>query len=444
MKTNRERLQQNNAKIEAIQQTLASKVGVSGEIEITENGVYDVAKYASANVSVAGKENLDTELSLQDEKLIELEKSVDDLPDKDIDLSQTTATAKDVRKGKKFFDANGEEVTGTNNTIAKMMMSTEPFRITAEDMEEVDGAGLRDYCFYDCGLESIDWGNCRPVSIRKYMFASSCYLKSITIPSSVTKILLNAFDRCGIESITFEDGSALSGIEQYAFTYSKLKSITIPDNVTSIGISAFDSCKSLESVYFGNSQLAEISNGCFGYCTALVNIEIPRSVTILNQYCFRECKALPSIVLPNTLTRIDKSIFYTCTGLETITCEKGFKPTTLNASAFTNIANLKNLTLRNVQTALTLSGSPLLTLESLLNTIQELWTTTSSKTLTIGSTNIEKLTDVCVKLVDITDEMRADDQYIDNKAPFVQCESTDEGAMLVTEYVTTIKNWKLA
>jgi hypothetical protein len=92
------------------------------------------------------------------------------------------------------------------------------------------------------------------------------------------------------------------------------------------------------------------------------------------------------------------------------------------------------------------SWGHLLTLDSLLNAIKELWikTGTSTSKLMMGTANIEKLADVYVKLIDITDEMRAEDEYIDNKAPFVQCESTDEGAMLITEYVTTVKNWQLA
>ena len=64
--------------------------------------------------------------------------------------------------------------------------------------------------------------------------------------------------------------------------------------------------------------------------------------------------------------------------------------------------------------------------------------------MTFGTANTAKLENVYVKLIDITDDMRAEDEYIDNKAPFEVCESTDEGAMLVTEYVTTVKNWKLA
>ena len=39
--------------------------------------------------------------------------------------------------------------------------------------------------------------------------------------------------------------------------------------------------------------------------------------------------------------------------------------------------------------------------------------------------------------------MRAEDEYIDNKKPCVVCESTDEGAMTLTEYAIS-KNWAIA
>ena len=55
-------------------------------------------------------------------------------------------------------------------------------------------------------------------------------------------------------------------------------------------------------------------------------------------------------------------------------------------------------------------------------------------TLTIGSANIAKLADTYVKLLD-------DDGS--EKYPFVVCESTDEGAMLISDYCTA-KSWNLA
>lgn len=108
------------------------------------------------------------------------------------------------------------------------------------------------------------------------------------------------------------------------------------------------------------------------------------------------------------------------------------------------------LEIKNINAALQIgSGTSyghLLTLDSLLNTIKELWDNTegeTTKTLTVGSANLTKLANIYVKLIDITDEMRAEDEFIDLKLPFVVCESTDEGAMLITDYVQS-KNWTLA
>lgn len=111
---------------------------------------------------------------------------------------------------------------------------------------------------------------------------------------------------------------------------------------------------------------------------------------------------------------------------------------------------MKNLTLKNIRVNLQVAFGSVwgnkLTLDSLTNIIKELWdnsSSTSVKTLTMGTTNTAKIADVYVKLIDITDEMRAEDEYIDNKLPFVVCENSDEGAMTIIEYATR-KNWAIA
>lgn len=97
----------------------------------------------------------------------------------------------------------------------------------------------------------------------------------------------------------------------------------------------------------------------------------------------------------------------------------------------------------NIQVSDGSSWGHLLTVESLLHLCKECRMSTQARALTMGTANLAKLEGIYVKLIDITDEMRAEDDLIDEKYPFVQCESTDEGAMTIQDYMAT-KMWSLA
>ena len=75
-----------------------------------------------------------------------------------------------------------------------------------------------------------------------------------------------------------------------------------------------------------------------------------------------------------------------------------------------------------------------LSIESLLSACNSCKASASSQRLTIGTANINKLSSIYVKVIDETDT---------TYYPMEQCESTDEGAMTINEYMT-LKNWQLA
>lgn len=113
--------------------------------------------------------------------------------------------------------------------------------------------------------------------------------------------------------------------------------------------------------------------------------------------------------------------------------------------------NLKTLTLKNVKISLNLAEvssqwwghGESYTKESLIQNISELIDMGEIRTLTIRDININKISDVYVKLIEVTDAMRAEDEFIDAKYPFEECASTDAGAMNILDYVL-LKNWALA
>jgi hypothetical protein len=112
------------------------------------------------------------------------------------------------------------------------------------------------------------------VTIGDSAFSECYFLKSITIPDSVTNIGVNAFYHC------------------------PLNSITIPSNVTRIGERAFESCYNL------------------------TNVEIPESVKSIDFYAFASCESLTKVSIPDNVTSIGEDVFYECFGVSII-CSQG-------------------------------------------------------------------------------------------------------------------------
>lgn len=144
-------------------------------------------------------------------------------------------------------------------------------------------------------------------------------------------------------------------------------------------------------------------------------------------------------------------MFYNCRYLETI-LNLNVKGGLSLADIFRFCTKLTNLTIKNIQRSLTVgqttSWGTLLTDASIINTFQELWDNTNNalggtRTLTLSTPSNARTEQIYVKLIPITDEMRAEDEDIDNKKPCVVCESTDEGAMTLKEYGIS-KNWNIA
>ena len=159
------------------------------------------------------------------------------------------------------------------------------------------------------------------------------YLKSVTIPDSVTTIEANAFNECegalrNENGVNYADDWAIS-------CDADIISLTLTDGVRGIANGAFDSCTDVFSLAIPEN-FSNLKADDFTVLTNLTHATFPMTAvslipknelqnaaitsgTSLPDSAFSDCTSLISITLPTELTSIGNSAFNYCTGLTSIT-----------------------------------------------------------------------------------------------------------------------------
>lgn len=407
-----------------LQQT---KSNIKSAIEGKGQDLTDVpfTQYGEKISAIQTKEDLDTELNEQDTLLAELQSSVDELQEKPLDRFQLKCdTTKTLQM--EFYWNNSTDVY-TDEIVTQIMRGIDTSKVIS--MANTFGTSSAVYGLYtDLSNITLDMSNCEKAN---GMFVNQ---NKLTKPPKI----INA------NKLNNTNGMYVSCNSITEVPYVDMSNVTSASNM-------HYSCVKLTSVPEYNLSNVRDLAYFLGGCSSLTSMP-SYSVDNANNlsYFAQQCSKIKEINIKNTQKGLQFTGFAQgCSNLVTVKTLDLINASSVG-SMFTSCANLTNLTLKNIKKTIQIgsgtSWGHLLTLESLLNTVKELHTntTTSTRTLTMGTANLEKLANVYVKLIDITDDMRAEDEYIDNKAPFVQCESTDDGAMLITDYVTTVKNWQLA
>ena len=336
--------------------------------------------------------------------------------------------------------------------------------------QRVDVTNDASYLFYYFGGKNLDFINkldTSNVTNMKHMFSNCNKLQTIDLSNFNTEnvtdmsYMFNYCEKLSPLNLSNFDTSKVTNMQSMFSSCPSLTSLNLSNfntNKVTRATYMFNSCRNLKTLIIPDGFLKNNTDAIslFYYCSALTNLDTTKldfSNVTNAYYCFYYCKALNVIDLRFKTSKITNmegmfSLGGTDNNLEQILGLDMYS-CTKDTNLFSSCQQLKELTIKNIRISIVISTNRIavnLSRDSLLCVAKELWDNSGSstaKTLTITNAHKTTLDGIYVKLVPITEEMRAEDPYIDNKKPFVECASTDEGAMTVSNYITVEKNWTI-
>lgn len=177
---------------------------------------------------------------------------------------------------------------------------------------------ISDGAFYTANnLKSIEIPD-SVVSISEEAFGYAENLSDIKITDSVSAIGDDAFDNTSWYN-NQEDGVIYISkcLYEYKGWMPENTSISIKDGTKSICDNAFSYCSNLINVEFPNS-VTYIGEKAFYDCDSLIDVKLSENITYLGHNAFNACENLKSINIPEHLTKTGWSVFENCTNLETV------------------------------------------------------------------------------------------------------------------------------
>ena len=229
--------------------------------------------------------------------------------------------------------SNGQEMKITK--VRKGLFNDEPSGYVVCEWEEDGVAQKREFHVDD--IEFMSGGDAKPYDIDKQGDCGSFSKRGLFIliffllfginskayDFEVDYIYYNKLTDNTVE-VTRIDDNTFDGSGSYAGRVSIPETVQYGDKrytVTEIGGSAFKNSVALISVQLPNC-IKIINYGAFDGCINLRDVYLSDSLQIIDRFSFDECKSLERIVIPDNVTSIGDYAFSHCTSLRHLTLGK--------------------------------------------------------------------------------------------------------------------------
>ena len=312
---------------------------------------------------------------------------------KHINMSSFTAENATTLSGM-FSGCSGLLELDLSNFNAPIVENTSNMFVSCKSLETVDLSAINmskvttcNAMFQGCtGLKSLDlssW-NTGKVTNMNNMF-SNC--------SSLTELVVTSFNT--------ENVTTMEGMFSSCFNLQSLNLVNFNTSKVTDMSNMFASCRALAELNISNFDTGKVTDmsHMFEYCVALPYIDCSvldfKSVLYANNM-FQGCSALLEVDLSNKTTSklIDASYMFNACGASTINMENCNFEKVTNAKGFMQTASNVETVYPpiNIKTNIDFNANKL-SVESLLRIIDNLVETSTANTLTIGATNLKKLSD---------------------------------------------------
>ena len=210
-----------------------------------------------------------------------------------------------------------------------------------------------------------------------YYDVANTTLLSVVVPNTIKKITYRCFEACtALKSVKFEKGSPIQelvgrcfkgcssleevilpdnlsfiGTESWGETFAlctSLKTINLPKTVTKIQDGTFLECTALENINLENVKVIGMNDshkkGTFTGCISLENVDLDK-LEVLGVNTFNGCTSLKKVELPNA-NKIMDNAFHGCISLEDVKLDN---LEVLGVNAFDSCTSLKQIELPSIK-----------------------------------------------------------------------------------------------